>query len=191
MGNLTKPTVTKPTLMLLNVQIDYIAKSGTSVLQQCLRFKCAPPILDGGPVVIPPSAVARARFMFEEALRAYNGSKVRTKAHRGYVLGLRNAYITEYKRLFSPPPQYDRPYTGTLRLSAWPIWRHCKCIVLNSKTTPDAPRSRRTDLGARSTSCRTETSTDAQKRKLFGYSYANFLRHELAHCNGWPGDHPH
>ena len=30
----------------------------------------------------------------------------------------------------------------------------------------------------------------AEQRKLFGYSYENFLRHELAHCNGWPGDHP-
>ena len=27
-------------------------------------------------------------------------------------------------------------------------------------------------------------------RTLFGYSYQNVLRHEIAHCNGWPSDHP-
>ena len=167
---------------------------GTAASAQVMpEVQVPPPILDGGPVVIPPSAVARARFVFEEALRTYNGRKVRTAKERDYVLGLRNAYITEYKRLFSPPPQYDRPYTGTLTIErvADSAALQVHCPELKDHAGCAKVAKDRSWCKVYIVSDEDINRRSAEERKLFGYSYANFLRHELAHCNGWPGDHPH
>jgi hypothetical protein len=103
-------------------------------------------------------------------------------------------YAAEYKRELIPPPEYDRPYTGTL--------------TIERVTDPAAVQMLCPNLGggehfgcakvAKDLSwCNVYIVSDAfiNKRSnevttLFGHSYENFLQHEIAHCNGWPGDHP-
>jgi hypothetical protein len=74
----------------------------------------APVVLPTTPPVEKLSSLVLHRSAFENALRAYNGSKVRTKAHLDYVLGLRSKYAAAYKRELFPPAEYDHPYTGNL-----------------------------------------------------------------------------
>ena len=139
------------------------------------------------------SPVEMARLTYENAVRDYNGSKVRTKAHRDYVLKLRNAFAAEYKRVLFPPPQYDRPYTGTLTIER--VADSAALLVQCPELKNHAGCAK---VAKDLSSCKVYIVSDeyinrrdsAEKRKLFGYSYENFLRHELAHCNGWPGDHP-
>jgi hypothetical protein len=134
-----------------------------------------------------------ARLAFEEALRAYNGKKVRTQKELNYVLGLRSKYVVEYKREFFPPPEYDRPYTGKLTIErvADPAAVKLHCPELRY---PVGCAKVAYDLSSCVIFIVSDEFINRQPneiRRLFAYSYENFLRHELAHCNGWPADHPH
>jgi hypothetical protein len=85
----------------------------------------------------------------------------------------------------APPAEYDHPYDGELelrRMSPKEIGISC-------------PAAAHSKIGAAlacafvfTGSCSIYMAPDADIRK-FGLTPEIVLRHELAHCNGWPGDH--
>jgi hypothetical protein len=165
----------------------------STVTSPTIVVPAAPVVLPTTPPVEKLSSLQLHRSAFENALRAYNGSKVRTKAHRDYVEGLRSKYAAAYKRELFPPAEYDHLYTGNLTIErvADPAAVQAQCPNLKE---PVGCAKHAKDFSW----CKVYVVSDAfinkypaERRKLFGYSYENFLRHELAHCNGWPGDHPH
>ena len=83
---------------------------------------------------------------------------------------------------YIPPPEYDRAYKGHLiisRIDSTPeVGRLC------GQTDPMISCSR-----PRDNECDIIMATDDVIRTL-GYSVDIVLRHEIAHCNGWPKDHP-
>jgi hypothetical protein len=143
----------------------------------------------------PVSPLERATTVLEEAARIYNSKKVHTVKESNYILGLWQTYVTEYKREMFPPSQYDRPYTGTLTIERVvdSAAVQMQCPKLTSKT-----RAACAIVAQDLSWCKVYIVSDeyingrytAEQRKQMDYSYENFLRHELAHCNGWPADHP-
>jgi len=81
-----------------------------------------------------------------------------------------------------PPAQFDVPYEGVLTI--WKISeRDRKGICSNDKSAcvyhpQEIPPYRWCDL-----------YIIGEVWKEHGWSWASVLRHEIAHCNGWPGDH--
>lgn len=106
----------------------------------------------------------------------------------GLALLITSSAIAEPKKyLILPPVEYDHAYKGML-------------IVETVATREEL----RTQCGAafgpwtlgcawRSTypadSCRI-IMVDEKVMKAFGWRRDMILRHEIGHCNGWPGDHP-
>lgn len=87
-----------------------------------------------------------------------------------------------------PPVEFDKPYTGKLHLT-----------VLNSqdemrKACPKAP-FKSTALGCSKANfpmwgeC-TVFIVDRETAAPHNVSVEEIFRHEIGHCNGWPGDHP-
>jgi hypothetical protein len=86
-----------------------------------------------------------------------------------------------------PPPEFDVPYKGELTITVLPtqeeVGRRCN-------TNP--PQARRLGCAA-SSAWRDKCEILIVADKVFkglDYTKAEIMRHELAHCNGWPGDHP-
>jgi hypothetical protein len=139
----------------------------------------------------------QAKLAYESALRTYNGSTVRTKEHRNYVVGLRARYAAEYRRDKTPSAKYDHPYTGELTIEridsaeAFGTPERCRTVeplrLGCAMTAGDLSRCR---VYIASDSHLKTLYPSAEVRKLFGINYETVLRHELAHCNGWPSDHP-
>ena len=75
-----------------------------------------------------------------------------------------------------PPAQYDHPFRGTLTIiemeSPMEIHQVCQDVSIYACALHDHP----------STWCKIYTLKSLAKNKWL-------LRHEQAHCNGWPGDH--
>jgi hypothetical protein len=89
------------------------------------------------------------------------------------------------RELLVPPPEYDYPYKGEL------VVRH-----VSQKEVREACPSAKYTLGVAlgcahrwPTSCHIILAPEADM-KAAGYPPELVLRHEIAHCNGWPGDHP-
>jgi hypothetical protein len=83
-----------------------------------------------------------------------------------------------------PPLAYDFPYTGKLTVR---------------RVDPDQMRARRPlpKPGRATIGCAHIAKgeceviiADNTTLEFLGFNYDIVLRHELAHCNGWPGDHP-
>ena len=133
-----------------------------------------------------------ARLTYENAVRAYNGRKVRTKAERDYVLSLRSKYVAAHRRENTPPSEYNRPYTGNLTIERVDD----PAALLKSGRCPNSKNPIGCAGWAKDLSwCRVYIVSDAyikkhsDRMKILGASYESILRHEMAHCNGWPGDH--
>lgn len=83
-----------------------------------------------------------------------------------------------------PPAEYDHHYNGDLTINvtdsaaAMEAW----CTGHSGQTTMACTRM----AGTR---CIVLMRNDAFI-KAFGWTSGLILRHELAHCNGWPADHP-
>jgi hypothetical protein len=85
-----------------------------------------------------------------------------------------------------PPPEYDRPYDGVLVTT-----------VANSQKQvrewcPDAKFTLGVALACTHrypTGCRMVIASD-KLLTAAGFPAEMVKRHELAHCNGWPADHP-
>lgn len=74
-----------------------------------------------------------------------------------------------------PPAIYDHPFAGMREIIAVPfddIYSHCKPYTVYA-CAPVAPK-------------------DGVCRIFYvaGKMTPDLLRHETAHCNGWPADHP-
>jgi hypothetical protein len=88
---------------------------------------------------------------------------------------------------FDPPAVFDpleHPYTGDLTIIKTSM-QHVKeiCPVFQPGIPPLACATH--DPGW----CRITIARD-EDIKAVGWDPNRVLRHELAHCNGWPGDHP-
>lgn len=86
-----------------------------------------------------------------------------------------------------PPPEYDHPYTGQLTVVQARDQDHVGQLCPGVKFGPE--------LGALACSyadrlsCTIVISPDAYL-KAKGLHRGLVMNHELAHCNGWPGNHP-
>lgn len=89
--------------------------------------------------------------------------------------------------LLMPPARYDVPYTG-------PLIEHVLTLEQIDKIC--SGMGVRKSQGQVIFGCArgTETPCVIYIPKIAGYitaeDQAKVRRHELAHCNGWPGDHP-
>jgi hypothetical protein len=86
-----------------------------------------------------------------------------------------------------PPQQYDHTYSGKLEIiytkTAEEMARHCP------------PNSHGQRLGCARRNYPSEghcfiVIAPAAELEAIGYSEPTIVRHENAHCNGWPADHP-
>jgi hypothetical protein len=84
--------------------------------------------------------------------------------------------------LYLPPIEYDYPYTGKLTIE---------------RVTSEQLMARCSAATAISLGCAFSGSgncfvllVDDTSIKALGWTYDLLLRHELAHCNGWPAYHP-
>jgi hypothetical protein len=92
-----------------------------------------------------------------------------------------------------PPPEYDVPYIGELTIwvasSQEAMRQHCTGTYfgpLGIATACAGPTKNR----QRCSIWLHKSIVDGKSVTGMKLSLANALRHELAHCNGWPKDHP-
>jgi hypothetical protein len=90
--------------------------------------------------------------------------------------------------MFMPPVKYDKPYTGELIIGRVATQQEIRalCPEYNKLKTPATACTKTPHNDA--TRCYIFIVSD-QVLKTIGSNYALVLRHELAHCNGWPADH--
>jgi hypothetical protein len=86
-------------------------------------------------------------------------------------------------RVALPPTEFDRPYAGQVVITKWndySLIRHiCKDVpsaIACSYRTYDG-------VSGEALSCLIMLGPVA-------HNDARVMQHEMAHCNGWPGDHP-
>jgi len=87
-----------------------------------------------------------------------------------------------------PPAEYDKPYMGELEI---------RRMVTDQDVRTLCPKAWKARTQTRFPACSMHNATRCEVYivndrglKALGMNYALTLRHELAHCNGWPGDHP-
>lgn len=88
------------------------------------------------------------------------------------------------KYLILPPVEFDRPYTGKLTVETVATREELKPIcgsVFTQFTLACAFR--------RPDSCRI-VIVEESIIKAYRWTRELVMRHEIGHCNGWPGDHP-
>ena len=81
-----------------------------------------------------------------------------------------------------PPIEYDRPYTGKLTVE----------VVTRAQLLATCSSALASSLGCAFPSkdrCHIKL-LDEESIRAVGWTVELMLRHERAHCNGWPGDHP-
>jgi hypothetical protein len=83
-----------------------------------------------------------------------------------------------------PPPQYDKPYTGQLNIATIPYWNMgnvCNMIA------PQGQHMEACSFAMTPQQCLVYLPrlSDVGQSRL-----ADLTKHEIAHCNGWPGNHP-
>jgi hypothetical protein len=88
-------------------------------------------------------------------------------------------------RLF-PPKQYDHPYKGELTFVLAENEQEVREMCPGSKFNPRIGALGCAHVGA--TWCRVIMAPDSVITRA-GFLSALVLRHEFAHCNGWPADH--
>jgi hypothetical protein len=99
----------------------------------------------------------------------------------------------------APPPKYDIPYTGELT-----IWIAPQQMIDDTCKSKDGKYTSHTACAQHlKNECRVWMLKEIVEGKRFDtvatdghvghdvkFSLELTLRHEIAHCNGWPGDHP-
>ena len=99
--------------------------------------------------------------------------------------GIEYALIRPYAVI--PPAEFDRPYKGKLT-----IIREPDLEKLRKQCSPTASPLVGASIGCAhhdDTSCTVYLASDDAIRAR-GFTSAIVLRHEIGHCNGWPGGHP-
>jgi hypothetical protein len=93
--------------------------------------------------------------------------------------GVSAAYHVRYLAELEPPEQYDHPYDGPVDESVMPV---------------SEVRALCASIGAAfGVACAWVTEDDVCHIVLpndYQAPVALYRRHEIAHCNGWPADHP-
>jgi len=87
-----------------------------------------------------------------------------------------------------PPVEYDKPYTGELEIVRIATEEEIYNICKGSSRAACAAWG---GAGKPAAKCIIFMLPDKQLKAMHhGPGDALSLRHELGHCNGWPGDHP-
>lgn len=89
---------------------------------------------------------------------------------------------------WNPPARYDHPYHGRLierELPRAQVLKACKKLFARFGFTDATTRgcSMETVIGK-------ECTIIYANKTFMGTTPAQTRRHEIAHCNGWPADHP-
>jgi hypothetical protein len=84
-----------------------------------------------------------------------------------------------YSARLEPPARYDRPYNGQV----------------DERVAPEAEvrslcMSMGADLGGVACSWQSNGTCHIVIRTMAWRSVSTFRQHEIAHCNGWPANHP-
>ena len=98
----------------------------------------------------------------------------------------RAGYIDQSSIVLAPPAEYDRPFRGDLiviRISMQHIKEMCPPFQ------PGVPPVACATHDNPATWCRVVLAHDDEFQAV-GWRSDPILRHEIAHCNGWPADHP-
>jgi len=86
-----------------------------------------------------------------------------------------------------PPEEFDHPYPGELRITRVESEDHmralCKGVIFMTN------RAVGCNVRFGDQVCIVFIGTDDLLATV-GLDYETTLRHEIGHCNGWPGDHP-
>jgi hypothetical protein len=85
-------------------------------------------------------------------------------------------------RMHLPPVEYDKPYDGKITIET----------VTNEQLRARCAAASQSSLGCAfpgANSCRI-LLVDEATMKAAGWAVEVMLRHERAHCNGWPQSHP-
>jgi hypothetical protein len=90
-------------------------------------------------------------------------------------------------RLLLPPPEYDIPYSGRLTITRLASQDEVRAACPAAKWPANVALACNLRWGT--TRCDVYIVAD-NVLNGYGIDYDSTLRHELAHCNGWPGDHP-
>ena len=101
-----------------------------------------------------------------------------------------------WRWIFPPPAEYDIPYTGVLMVQRLPIDQvhkvcapeHLACAMVVS-TGPNG-KGWQININGNRAACFIIMPTDDHIRRHTAQDPHEVLRHETAHCNGWPTDHP-
>src|SRR5262245_46163218 len=88
---------------------------------------------------------------------------------------------------FAPPKEYDYPYPGPTRIEEVATQDEIRNRVCSKFTYEPDLALGCTVMAMRI--CIIFKVSDAEIRRV-GHDPAVFLRHEMAHCNGWPSHHP-
>jgi hypothetical protein len=99
------------------------------------------------------------------------------------VLALLGASDLHAQPAVYPPPEYDRPYAGKLVKIEAKDSEEMLSLCAESKSPIACARQ----YGV--VACTIVIAPEAVLRR-WGWTVEIVMRHELAHCNGWPADHP-
>jgi hypothetical protein len=85
---------------------------------------------------------------------------------------------------WNPPTRFDHPYSGTMiihRLPQAQIVKTCADVIgkrsMIQHGCSSLPKDNRCEIWI-------------VEKTYMGASPESVLRHEIGHCNGWPGNHP-
>jgi hypothetical protein len=105
-----------------------------------------------------------------------------------YFGGMHNVYGVEDQKTLTtfPPPEYDHPFSGKLEVhylddGALEIKAHCPANMYGQRLgcmTINRPGYCQIYIGP------------IDELETYGLTDITVLRHEIGHCNGWPGNHP-
>jgi hypothetical protein len=96
------------------------------------------------------------------------------------------------ERAILPPLEYDHPYSGKLtiiRLATGDEMRFACLLGTRAFKFGLPPMGCSQRLWRSARSCDVHIVADNVLATV-GLTYELMLRHEIGHCNGWPGDHP-
>jgi len=95
-----------------------------------------------------------------------------------------------------PPSEYDHPYTGELLIieveKQQTLIDNCPGYHDIRAEAPNFPAMACAFGWGKRCVVLTASKDQIPWFQMIhkSYSYENILRHEIGHCNGWPGDHP-
>jgi len=100
------------------------------------------------------------------------------------VLNAPAAFAAAEKGDTLPPAEFDKPYTGELQIVRIPNTHEMEAICKGVSKYACATHPKNGSY------CIAFMLSDKQIKAMGRNAFAFIWRHELGHCNGWPGDHP-